>query len=77
MEAKTDSKMLYDTLKSTKQVEEKSIRHLVAWIKQQIEEKAIQKVTWVPNKEMVADVFTKAGIRTDLILSVISGGKLH
>ena len=77
VEAKTDSKTLYDTLKSTKQVEEKSICHLVAWIKQQIEENVIQKVTWVPNKEMVADVFTKAGIRTDLILSIISGGKLH
>ena len=50
VEAKTDSKTLYDTLKSTKQVEEKSIRHLVAWFKQQIEENVIQKVTWVQNK---------------------------
>ena len=36
-----DSKTLLDSIESTKQVEEKMIRHLVAWIKQQKEEKTV------------------------------------
>ena len=56
---KTDSKTLYDSLKSTKQVEEKTIRHLIAWQKQQIEAKCIEKVDWVCSEEMLANVLTK------------------
>ena len=76
VEAKTDSKTLHDSLNSTKQVDEKSIRHLVVWIKEQVEDRTVKKVMWIPNKEMIADVFTKANVNTDLILSVISGGRL-
>ena len=74
--AKTDSKTLHDSLHSTRQIDEKGIRHLVAWIKEQVEDKMVEKEMWIPNKDMIADVFTKANVKTDLVLSVISGGRL-
>ena len=73
---KIDSRTLLDTLKSTKQVEEKTVRHIVAWIKQQIEEKRVQSVDWVCSEEQLADVLTKSGVKTDPILKVMKAGRL-
>ena len=73
---KIDSKTLLDTLKSTKQVEEKTVRHIVAWIKQQIEEKKVESVAWVCAEEQLADVLTKTGVKTDPILKVLKAGRL-
>ena len=69
---KTDSKTLFDSLKSTKQVEEKTIRHLIAWQKQRY----IEKVDWVCSEEMLADVFTKKNVQSEPILKVIYQGLL-
>ena len=71
-----DSKTLFDSLNSTKQVDEKTIRHLVAWIKEQKEEKKVRSFNWVSSEEMVADVFTKSNVRPDHILSVVRHGTL-
>ena len=76
VEAYTDSKTLLDSIYSTKQVDEKTVRHLVAWIKEQIEEKKVKNVNWVCSEEMIADVFTKANVKAGLILEVIRSGKL-
>ena len=76
VEVKIDSKTLYDSLNSTKQVDEKTIRHLVSWIKQQIEQKTVEKIDWVCTEEQLADVFTKMNAKTEPILSVISEGNL-
>ena len=73
----TDSKTLYDSLTSTKKVEEKTIRHLVAWMKQQLEEdKSVEKVNWVSADEQIADVFTKKNVRSQQILNVVTSGHL-
>ena len=73
VEAKIDSKTLLDSLNSSsKQVEEKSIRHLIAWIKQQMEMRTVAKIDWVCSNEQVADVFTKKNVNTDHILSVVN-----
>ena len=69
-----DSKTLHDSLLSTKQVDEKTTRHLVAWIKQQVSEGVIRNVGWVSTDEMLADVFTKKNVKTDVILDVFSKG---
>ena len=73
---KIDSRTLLDSLKSSKQVEEKTVRHIVAWIKQQIEEKRVKSVDWVCSEEQLADVFTKTGVKTQPILKVMKDGKL-
>ena len=76
VEAKTDSKTLCDSLESSKQVDEKTIRHLVAWIKQQLETDVVKKIDWVTSSEQLADVFTKKNANTDNILSVLADGNL-
>ena len=73
---KTNSKTMFDSLKSTKQVEEETIRHLIAWQKQQVQERYIEKVDWVSCEEMLADVFTKKNVKSEPILKVISQGLL-
>ena len=59
METKTDNQILYDTPQNIKQIEEKGIRYLIAWIKEQVEDKTAEKMEWVPDKEMNANVCTK------------------
>ena len=76
VEAKIDSKTLCDSLHSSKQVDEKTIRHLVAWIKQQLETEVVKKIEWVTSCEQLADVFTKKNASTENILSVLAEGNL-
>ena len=76
VEIKIDSKTLLDSIGSTKQVDEKTIRHLVAWIKQQKEEGKVRNIDWVCSEEMLADIFTKSNVKSNAILSVMSKGKL-
>ena len=76
-DANIDSKTLYDSLKSTKQIDEKTIRHLIAWIKEQIEEQKVRSINWVASEEMIADIFTKANVKSDQILDVVREGNLH
>ena len=73
---KIDSKTLSDTLKSTKQVEEKTVRHIVAWIKQQIKENKVKSVDWVCSEEQLADVLIKTGVKTDPILKTLKVGRI-
>ena len=76
VQMKIDSKTLHDSLKSTKQVEEKTIRHLIAWQKQQLDTKSIEKVDWVCSEEMLADIFTKKNVKSNQILTTMTEGKL-
>ena len=73
---KVDSQTLVDSLNSTKQVDEKTIRHLIAWIKQQKDEKTVDSIKWVCSQEQLADVFTKKNVKTEAILTVVSEGNL-
>ena len=74
---KIDSKTLLDSLNSSKQIDEKTVRHLIAWIKQQKdEEKTIESINWVSSAEQLADVFTKKNAKTDSILTVVTEGNL-
>ena len=74
IEMKIDSKTLFDSLHSSKQVEEKSIRHVIAWMKQQLESKLVNKVSWVSTTDMLADIFTKKNVNADSIMTAISLG---
>ena len=69
VQMKIDSKTLYDSLKSTKQVEEKTIRHL-----KQIEVKTIEKVDWVCSGDQIADVFTKKRVKSYSIIKTVTNG---
>ena len=77
VEHRIDSKTLLDSIVSTKPIEEKSTRHLLAWIKQQKDEyHYISKINWIPNQQMLADVLTKKGVKADPLLSAVELGRL-
>ena len=76
VEMKIDSQTLKDSIQSSKQVKEKTIRHLIAWIKQKLEEKTVNSINWVPNPEMVADVLTKKNVKTTQVLQIVTTGRL-
>ena len=76
VEINIDSKTLLDSLYSSKQVDEKTIRHLIAWIKQQLEVKSVKSIGWVSSEKQLADVFTKRNVNTDAIISVVTEGNL-
>ena len=73
---KIDSKTLHDSLQSTKQVEEKTIRHLIAWQKQQVLDGQIQQVDWVCSEAMLADCFTKKNVKSGQLLEAVCKGQL-
>ena len=73
---KIDSKTLHDSLQSTKQVEEKTIRYLIAWQKQQVLDGQIQQVDWVCSEAMLADCFTKKNVKSGQLLEAVCKGQL-
>ena len=60
-----DSKTLYESIHSTKQVQEVSIRILVAWIKEQINRGIVEDVMWTDTKKMIADILTKKNVNPE------------
>ena len=76
VEMKIDSKTLYDSIHSSKQVEEKTIRHIIAWMKQQLEEKTVNDISWVSSSNMLADIFTKRNVNSDSLVEVMTKGMI-
>ena len=53
------------------------MRHVVAWIKQQVENKYVDNIDWVCSQDMLADVFTKKNVKTDDIVDAITKGHIN
>ena len=81
METTEDNQFPYEISQNAKQAKEKKIRYLIAWIKKLsvslVENKTGKKVEWVSDKDMNANVGINAKVKTDLILSLRSGGRPH
>ena len=71
-----DSQTLQDSIESSKPVVEKTVRHIIAWMKQQTESQTVNKISVVSSKDNIADVFTKHGVNTNQILGVIREGSI-
>ena len=71
-----DAQSLLDSIGSTKQVEEKTVRHVIASFKQNVEDKEIRMFDWVSTKEMYADILTKSGVKPDFVLEALETGCL-
>ena len=70
-------KTIYDSINSTKPIEEKTMRHLLARIKQQKDEfKNVSRIEWIPNQQMLADILTKKGVKSDLLIAAVMRGRL-
>ena len=55
----TDNKPLEQSIRSTKQVQERRLRVDIGEVQRLIEEKEIQDINWIPSDEMLGDSLTK------------------
>ena len=75
VEACTDNKSLWENIFNTRQCEEKLLRNTIAGIKELLELKMVNKVTWVPTKDQLADCLTKK-TKADWLLNAIEKNTL-
>lgn len=55
----TDSRPLLESLGSSSQIEEKTLRQSIASLKQSLEDREVDRYSWIKGAEIIADVFTK------------------
>ena len=73
----TDSKPLHESIYSTKQVDRKSIRHVIQILKDSKERGEVQDFHWIDTKKMVADIFTKDSVDSEVIMKILQQGSLQ
>jgi len=69
----TDSRPLLESIGSSGQVEEKSLRQSVAALKQNLEDGEVDRFSWVAGTEIVVDVFTKQGSEREFLDEIVTG----
>ena len=74
--ANEDSKSLLESIYSTKKVKRKTMRVVISSIQQHLQSKILTEINHVKSKDNIADVFTKHGVNSDTVLSVIKNGSL-
>merc|ERR1711984_64939 len=68
----TDSRPLLESIGSSRQVEEKTLRQSIASLKQNLEDAEVQRFSWIPGNQIVADVFTKQGSERESLDEIMS-----
>ena len=71
-----DNKYLDESLRSTKQVQEKCLRIDIVEVQRMLESKEINEINWIPSEDNLADRLIKRGIDTSVLLQCIYTGKL-
>ena len=71
----TDSKTLFDSVKSSKQIDEKTFRIKIAEMKQSLQTGKLRSLNHVVTKNMLADCLTKSGANPGRLLSVLREGR--
>ena len=74
IKAITDNKSARDTIYSEKALDQKRLRADIAVVKESIELGTIEEVRWVAGQNMLADILTKQGVKSENLLSVIQEG---
>ena len=67
----TDSKTLLDSIYSTKQIQEVSIRGIIAWIKEQLNDEVVKEISWCKSESMLADILTKRNVSPKNLLDIL------
>ena len=75
VKAIVDNKSTVDAIHSTAPVEDKKLRRDVARIKQMLNTKEIQSVSWCPGKEQLADCMTKRTASSFNLMKVFKSGR--
>ena len=70
----TDSHTLHDAVVSSRQVEEKSLVHLIYCLKDKLLHSEIQIIKWVNTHNMLADGLTKSGVKMEKLMRMIETG---
>ena len=68
----TDSRPLLESIGSSGQVEEKSLRQSVAALKQNLKDGEVKRFSWIAGTEIVADVFMKQGSERETLNKIVS-----
>ena len=68
----TDNKSLYDAIRSNKYVQNKRLGIDIRAIKENLIKQEIHKIKWINSTQQLADVLTKSGANTSLLLNVLS-----
>ena len=68
----TDSRPLLESLGSSGQVEEKTLRQSIASLKQNLEDEEIAQFSWIPGSEIIADIFTKQGSEREALEEIMN-----
>ena len=74
--AYTDNQDTIDSINSTKLVADKRLIIDIAAIKEELTEKLIDSIVWVPDKQQLANCLTKKGASNLSLLAVLHNGKL-
>ena len=72
-----DSKSLIESLYSTKKVKRKTMHVIISSLQQQMKNKRIKEIYHVKSQNQLADIFTKKGVCSDIILDTVSNGTLN
>ena len=67
----TDSRPLLESLGSSKQVEERLMRNVIADLKEKLEEGAMESYCWLPTTRMIADALTKESKDMGLLRDIV------
>ena len=74
IECFTDSASLVESIRSTKQVDEGSMRLHVERIKDHLQSQNVEKVIWIPTDKMLADPLTKLKADSANLTEVLKTG---
>ena len=67
----TDSRPLLESIGSSSQIAEKSLRQSIAYLKQTLEDGEVEAYSWIEGKNIVADILTKQGSKREALEEII------
>ena len=72
----TDSKPTIESIYSTRQVDRKTVRHVIQSMKDALDRGEVNEFKYVNTKEMLADVLTKDSVRSTELQETVTSGSL-
>ena len=72
-----DSKSLIESLHSIRKVKRKTMRVIISSLQQLMKQGKIKAIHHVKSQQQLADIFTKKGVNSNLILDTVSSGTMN
>ena len=67
----TDSRPLLESISSSSQIAEKALQQSIAYMKQSLEDGDVNDYSWIEGKDIVADIFTKQGLKRTALDEIV------